>query len=47
MTIKEIENFWTESAIDALDTSKTLFNGKKYNHSMFFLHLAIEKIIKA
>ncbi len=47
MQLKEIEKYWLTSSNDALDTSRQLFNNKKYNHSMFFLHLSIEKMIKA
>lgn len=38
---------WTDGAIDALDTCDKLFKSKKYHHTLFFLHLALEKIIKA
>jgi HEPN domain-containing protein len=39
--------YWQESAIDAFDTSNKLFESKKYNHSLFFVHLSLEKILKA
>ncbi|EKD87345.1 MAG: HEPN protein [uncultured bacterium] len=39
--------YWKESAADAMDTSDTLFTAKKYQHSLFFLHLSLEKILKA
>jgi HEPN domain-containing protein len=47
MTSEELIQYWKKSAIDALDTAKTLNKPGKYHHSLFFLHLAIEKIIKA
>ena len=47
MDIKEIEKFWFVSSDDELDTAGTLFKNKKYVQSMFFLHLAVEEILKA
>ena len=38
---------WKEGAVDALETSDTLFNSQKYDHSLFFLQLALEKLLKA
>lgn len=42
-----ILNYWRNGAADAFDTANKLFNLRKYHHSLFFLHLALEKIIKA
>lgn len=39
--------YWTTSAQDAMSTADVLFEAKKYHHALFFVHLAIEKIIKA
>lgn len=39
--------YWIDGATDALDTAEKLFADKKYHHSLFFLHLAIEKLLKA
>ena len=47
MKIKEIEKYWIESSDDTIDSANKLFKNKKYTHSMFFLHLSIEKILKA
>lgn len=47
MDLKEIEKYWIESSQDAFDTAETLFENNKFVYSMFFLHLAIEKILKA
>ena len=47
MTQKEAVDCWLAGAEDAWDTAKTLLNAKKFDHSLFFLHLALEKIIKA
>ena len=42
---KAIEH-WLKISQDDFDTAKKLFSLKKYNHSLFFLHLALEKILK-
>lgn len=42
----EAIEYWLKSSRDDLDTAKKLFSLKKYNHALFFLHLALEKIIK-
>src|SRR3989339_668478 len=47
MTQKKAIYIWVNGAIDALDTCDKLFESKKYHHALFFLHLALEKIIKA
>lgn len=39
--------YWVDEATDALDTAEKLFVDKKYHHSLFFLHLSIEKLLKA
>ena len=41
-----MEKYWLDSSDDALDTARRLIRGKKYVHAMFFLHLAVEKILK-
>ena len=46
MDIKDIEIFWIEESNKAFHTTKVLFKKKKYTESMFYLHLAVEKIIK-
>lgn len=38
--------FWIESSVDTFDTAQRLFKAKKYHHCLFFVHLAIEKILK-
>jgi len=47
MTQQEAMDIWIEGYKDALDTAQKLFSSKKFNHSLFFLHLALEKILKA
>jgi len=47
MNFKEIEDYWIETAKDTFDSAIKLYEQGKYVHSLFFLHLAIEKMIKA
>ncbi len=35
------------SSADDLDTAEKLFQSKKFHHCLFFVHLALEKILKA
>ncbi len=44
--MNEAAEYWLKSSQDDLDTAQKLFNLKKYNHALFFLHLTLEKIIK-
>lgn len=44
--MNEAIEYWLKSSQDDLDTSKKLFELGKYHHSLFFLHLSLEKIIK-
>lgn len=47
MTQKEAVDRWLKGAEDAWDTAQTLLVAKKFDHSLFFIHLSLEKIIKA
>jgi HEPN domain-containing protein len=47
MDIKEIEKYWVVSSDEDMETAIVLFKNKKYVHSMFFLHLTVEKMLKA
>lgn len=38
---------WAAGARDALDTAEKLYAVKKYDHALFFCHLAVEKALKA
>jgi len=46
-TKKEIIDFWLNRAEDDRITAKTLLKAKRYSASLFFVHLSIEKILKA
>lgn len=37
---------WKKSAFEDLETAQQLFDSQKYSYSLFFLHLALEKILK-
>jgi len=39
--------YWIKSSEDDLDTAFKLMEGEKYHHALFFLHLALEKMLKA
>lgn len=43
----EVATRWVTSAQDALSTVDVLYKAKKYNHALFFLHLSLEKLLKA
>jgi len=47
MDRKQIVGYWATEAEDALRVAKHLFEKKDYSCSLFFGHLAVEKIIKA
>ncbi len=47
INIEKQISFWLEGAEEELIIAKTLFSSNKIRHSLFFLHLAIEKILKA
>jgi HEPN domain-containing protein len=47
MNKNEHINYWTKSSEDDWTTAITLFESKRFLHSLFFAHLSIEKIIKA
>lgn len=38
---------WAKGARNAFDTAETLFEKKKYDHALFFCHLALEKAMKS
>lgn len=46
MTAQDLILHWQTTAQDALDTSEVLLRAKRYDHALFFCHLAIEKLLK-
>jgi len=47
MSQKEAVEYWLSSANEDWEISQLLFGNKKYSQSLFFLQLALEKLIKA
>lgn len=50
LSIKETKKWhkhWINESNDALKSAEELFISKRYNHALFFAHLAVEKKIKA
>lgn len=39
--------YWVTSSKDDLDAADKLFTAKKYHHALFFVHLSLEKVLKA
>lgn len=46
MTLSDVTTYWQTTANDALSSAETLFEAKHFDHSLFFCHLALEKILK-
>lgn len=46
-TEQDLINFWKTGAADDLATAETLFQNRKYVPTLFFSHLALEKLLKA
>lgn len=47
MDIQKIKQYWLEEASDALKVAWDLYEKADYSYSLFFGHLAIEKLLKA
>ncbi len=47
MTQKEVVDLWLNGAEEAWLTTESLFDTKRYHHSLFFAQLHLEKILKA
>ncbi|PIY19056.1 DNA-binding protein [Candidatus Desantisbacteria bacterium CG_4_10_14_3_um_filter_40_18] len=47
MDIQKIKDYWIEEATESMQVTWHLFEKKDYSYSLFFAHLAIEKILKA
>jgi len=46
--LNKIFDYWLDGAQEDLATSKDIaFKANRYSHSLFFLHLATEKLLKA
>lgn len=40
-------NYWISTAVDDLEVVTILFQSKKYLQALFFMHLVLEKLLKA
>ncbi len=47
MNQKEIVDYWVTEADESLNVAQHLFEKEDFSYSLFFGHLAVEKIIKA
>lgn len=47
MDIAKVRDFWIEEATEALHVAWHLYEKKDHSYSLFFGHLAVEKILKA
>lgn len=47
MTQEEIVTLWLKGADDAWITTRSLFESRRYHHSLFFAQLYLEKLLKA
>lgn len=47
MTPEEIRDYWIVEADEARQVAQHLFDKKDYSYSLFFGHLAVEKLLKA
>ena len=45
--VEKAIDYWLNSAEYDIDVARSLFQKKKYHYSLFFGHLALEKILKA
>jgi HEPN domain-containing protein len=47
MDVQKVKDYWIEEATESLQVTRHLYEKKDYSYSLFFAHLAIEKILKA
>jgi HEPN domain-containing protein len=47
MDVQQQIDYWRQSSQDDLEAAETLFNDRKFRQALFFVHLSIEKILKA
>jgi|SRR3989338_3289208 len=46
MTKKDLISYWLTTADEDFETAEELFKLKKYHHSLFFCHTALERLLK-
>lgn len=47
MNWEKVRDFWIEEADEALNVAGHLFDKEDFSYSLFFGHLAVEKLLKA
>lgn len=47
MSFKNIIQYWKQSSEKDIEVAQSLFQNKHYSHTLFFCHLALEKLLKA
>ena len=47
LTKREIVKFWRDKAVDDRVTAKALLKSKRYSACLFFVHIYLEKLLKA
>ncbi len=45
MDIEKVVNYWLSSSNEDWETMEILFKSNRYANSLFFLHLALEKLL--
>jgi len=45
--VKLLVNYWLNSSIEDMKTSKVLFTNKRYAPCLFYMHISLEKLFKA
>ncbi|MFH1029945.1 MAG: HEPN domain-containing protein [bacterium] len=46
-SVKKVGEYWRKTAEHDYDVMMTLFKNKRYDYSLFFGHIVLEKILKA
>ncbi|MBC2696633.1 MAG: HEPN domain-containing protein [Desulfobacteraceae bacterium] len=46
INVQEIKEYWLEEALEALNVADHFYEKNDYSYSLFFGHLAIEKLLK-
>ena len=47
MDLRQQIDYWLEGSKEDLDAAEALFNNRKFRQALFFVHLSVEKILKA
>ncbi|MGD0518741.1 MAG: HEPN domain-containing protein [Thermoguttaceae bacterium] len=47
MDLQQQIEYWRKLSQEDLEAAEALLNNRKYRHALFFVHLAVEKMLKA